>query len=394
MGSFVHLGLVSETFQTLIGEETYQIVRQMSAWLGRPFLINQKDCDFVFPNLRLDESASQPNLLSPFAHMALQAMLGRRISQFLGDHPTGTALSAEQVFGVQKECEGFIEELPAVFRINNPDLSLDGQHPYYVFQRCQLHVVIYTVQFDFLKPYLTRSPTDRLTAHDGEFRFMGIDLSLRLLNVARSLFDHEFPINAKFHLVVFCVFDTATILCSAIIHDTKKALPRRDNILDRIEDSLNMLHQLSFTTKIGASSYNFLMNLVQASPVLSRYAPIQKRQRINTISPNGTSSESTEATPSDTNRLVSIPETAIAPALPAVATVVEPSPHILFQSTHTAMEPLPQVPVTDDLNFDLDQFLQQNPLDNHDMGGLEQIWDWENLHLDGNYNPGFATSQA
>ncbi|KAA8620005.1 hypothetical protein A1F94_004482 [Pyrenophora tritici-repentis] len=42
----------------------------------------------------------------------------------------------------------------------------------------------------------------------------------------------------------------------------------------------------------------------------------------------------------------------------------------------------------DDLNFDIDQFLAQNPfghlgdLNALDMGGMEQIWDWEDLHLD------------
>jgi hypothetical protein len=43
---------------------------------------------------------------------------------------------------------------------------------------------------------------------------------------------------------------------------------------------------------------------------------------------------------------------------------------------------------SDDLSFDLDQFLLNNPFGDLgssaalDMGGMEQIWDWENLHLD------------
>lgn len=337
----------------------------MSAWLGRPHLIDQKDCTFTFPNLRLDESKTEVNLLSPFAHMALQAMLARRIAQHMGDIQVIGDLSADQVFAVEDECEEFIKELPPVFQIESPDLSLDEQYPYFKFQRCQLHVVIYTTQLDFLKPYLTQNPRELITAHDSKFREMGIDLSLKLLKVARELFDHEFPINAKFHLVVFCIFDTATVLCSAVIHDQHNELPRRGEVMDAVESALDMLHQLSLTTKIGASSYNFLFKLVQAAPVLSRYAPIRKRQRIETVA-------------------TSVP----GPPTPEVAQITAPAipfTETIAKSSSTAMESLPQEPTTDDLSFDLDQFLQQNPFGNSgqlDIGGLEQVWDWDNLNLD------------
>jgi hypothetical protein len=49
---------------------------------------------------------------------------------------------------------------------------------------------------------------------------------------------------------------------------------------------------------------------------------------------------------------------------------------------------LPPVNISDDLSFDIDQFLAQNPFGGVgdpsavDMGGLEQIWDWQDLHLD------------
>ncbi|KAF2021511.1 hypothetical protein BU24DRAFT_362141 [Aaosphaeria arxii CBS 175.79] len=345
---------------------------QMGAWLGRPNQINQKDCKFVFPNLRLDESASTPNLLSAFAHMSLQAMLGRRIADYLNEHPVGQPLSADQVFMIQGECELFTAELPPVFRIQDPDLSLDETHPYYVFQRSQLHVVIYTVQLDFLKPYLTRSHEDELTSHDDEFRSMGVELGLKLLRKARILFDHEFPINAKFHLVVFSIFDTATLMCSAIIHDVRKTLPHRERVMDEIENGLGMLHQLSSTSKIGASSYNFLLKLVQASPVLSRHSRIGKRQRLGATSSSVENSSFDEAKP----------------------TIISASPSV---NKSDNIEPHPQHSFTDDLNFDLDQFLQQNPFGTDasaDMGGLEQIWDWEALHLEGLNNGEPALSQA
>jgi hypothetical protein len=337
----------------------------MSAWLGRPNLIDQKNLKFQFPNLRLDQSTTEPNLLSPFAHMALQAQLGRRVGAVLGEVQDVQNLSAKDVLAVESECEKFIADLPAIFRVKDPDTSHDEQHPYFVFQRHQLHCVIFVTMLDFLKPYLTRDRRDKRTERDDEFREMGIDIALRLLGVARKLFDHEFPINAKFHMVVFSIFDTATLLCSAIIHDCDCVLPHRQEVMDVIDSSLEMLHQLSLTTKLGATSYNFLQKLVQASPELSRKRPLKRIRKPQTV-PAPVSLESSSVLP------------------PPTTVPVELS----CEQTAATVESIPPMTTSDDLSFDLDQFLLNNPFGDLgssaalDMGGMEQIWDWENLHLD------------
>jgi hypothetical protein len=343
----------------------------MSAWLGRPNLIDQKNLTFKFPNLRLDQPATESNLLSPFAHIALQARLGRRVAAVLGDANSPSDLPAKQVLAIESECDRFIDELPAVFRVEDADTSLDEQHPYFVFQRHQLHCVLYVTMLDFLKPYLTRERNDKESEHDDDFRSMGVDIALRLLKVARNLFDHEFPINAKFHMVVFSIFDTATLLCSAIIHDRGHVLPHREEVMDAIENSLDMLRLLSLTTKLGASSYNFLFKLVQATPELSRYSPTVKRQRqASTSGPASTPPVSAMTMPPAT--------VSPAPLMQGVATPTRP-----------IVDPLPPMTITDDLSFDVDQFFAQNPFGNLsdtsalDLGGMEQIWDWEDLHLDG-----------
>jgi hypothetical protein len=224
---------------------------------------------------------------------------------------------------------------------------------------------------DFLKPYLTRDRRDSLTDNDDEFRKMGIDIALRLLRVSRNLFDHEFPINAKFHMVVFSIFDTATLLCSAIIHDRDHVLPHREEVLSAIDSSVDMLHQLSLTTKLGASSYNFLQKLVQASPELSR-RPIKKRQK---------------------QKSSIVPTPSISPPISAPPTIPPPVEYAC-QSIPAIVDPIPNISTSHDLSFDLDHFLANNPfgdignLGTLDMGGMEQIWDWEDLHLDGFSQPG------
>ncbi|KAF2127446.1 hypothetical protein P153DRAFT_377670 [Dothidotthia symphoricarpi CBS 119687] len=360
---------------------------QMSSWLGRPNLIDQKNLTFIFPTLRLDQSATEPNLLSPFAHMALQAHLGRRVATAIGDAESGNELSAEQVLAVEAECERFIEELPPIFKVKDPDTSLDAQHSYFIFQRSQLHCVIYVTMLHFLKPYLTRTRDETTTDQDDEFRRMGVNIALLALGVAQELFNYEFPINAKFHMVVFSIFDTATILCSAIIHDRGCVLPRRDDIMNIIESSLDMLYQLSLTTKLGAASYNFLYKLVQATPELRSLPCCKRRKR------------------SSPSMLQSSPPICTPPvALPAAPTETTAIPATINKSslssgTHPQIgerDPLPSMTTTDDLCFDLDQFLAQNPFGAFgnqsalDMGGMEQIWDWENLNLDGQVEQGIS----
>jgi hypothetical protein len=339
----------------------------MSSWLGRPNLIDQKSLNFKLPNLRLDQSVTEPNLLSPFAHMALQAKLGRRLATAMGAAQSVNDMSANEILAVEFECKKFFEELPPIFRVDNPDTSFDEQHPYFVFQRHQMHTIIYVTMLDFLKPFLTRDRHDRKTELDDEFRKRGIDIALCLLKVSRKLFDHEFPINAKFHMVVFSIFDTATILCSAIVHDRDRVIPRREEIITAINHSLEMLHQLELSTKLGAASYTFLHKLVQATPELSQDIPASKRQRQSSSASVNTLIPPPLMTTSSATSSISSSE----PTLPPMSTFIAP------------MIPAPAI---EDSSFDLEQFLAQNPFgsfSSFDMGGLEQVWDWGDLNLEG-----------
>lgn len=353
---------------------------QMSTWLGRPHLINQKDLSFTLPSLRLDSSPAESHQLSPFAHIVLQAEIGRRIAPLMGDVQVVGELSPEQVSVALEEMRKFIDDLPPIFRVHDPDLSLDEQHPYYVFQRRQLHVVIYMTMLDLLKPYLTRDPTKPKSPRDAELRKTGVEIALKMVDFSRLLFEHEFPFNAKFHMVVFSIFDTATILCSAMIHDVYKVLPHRAEVMDAIESALDMLQQLSLTTKLGASSYRFLIKLVQAAPCLSQYAPINKRQR--TLQRMGSSAPDSDVKTSLSNTTMPTITTITTETMSTTTAEAEAKPPVGAYYP----EPVPDVPTTDDLAFDVDQFLAQNPFgessSNMDIGGLEVVFDWDDLNLD------------
>lgn len=334
----------------------------MSAWLGRPHLIDQKDCHFKFPNLRLD--CDPESHVSPFTHVNVQGILARRVTQHMGDVLDLGELSEMQILNVEDECAKFIRELPQVFDIACPDLSYDKDHPYYAFQRYQLHTVIYMTRVHLYKPYLTNSRNGK-SVYDKQFRSTGVDLCLDLLKLARKLFDHEFPNNARFHLGVFCTFDTATLLCSTILHDCDKGLDKRHEVLDGINSALNMLYQISAITKIGASSYHFLAGLVQAITESTKQPSSSKRQKIESHA-----------------QYLAVEKTLEDPCAPTLTT--PPGERAPTIDDAEPDQPLSYQPAPS-LSWEVTPFLEFDPLDPSlqlDMGGLEHIWDWENLNLD------------
>lgn len=327
--------------------------------------------DFKYPSLRLDQSTAESSQLSPFAHIVLQAQIGQCIAPLIGGARVKSDLSPDQVLTALNEVRILVDELPPIFRVDNPDFTLDDQHPYYVFQRHQLHVVIHMAMLGLLKPYLTHDPEDFKSLEKSELRKTAVETALKLLEIAELLFNHEFPINAKFHMVVFCIFDTATILCSAMIHDVDNLLPHRARVMNAVGNSLDLLQQLSLFTKLGASSYWFLYKLVQASPGLLQHVPITKRQRtIQRLNPSASEYQLRNQPSGQT-----LPTTKVS--------IIESE----VKSLDTAFEAtsLPEIPIANGLDFDLDHFLAQNPLGSSsefDLGGMEHIFAWDDLNLD------------
>src|SRR5262249_46632532 len=99
-----------------------------------------------------------------------------------------------------------------------------------------------------------------------KIRSNGIDYCLELMISLRGFFDHVYPRDSKFHFVLFCIFDTSTVLCSAILHDEHHTLPRRDDVLKAIDDAHAMLQRLRMVTKSARTSYGILSRIIQRLP--------------------------------------------------------------------------------------------------------------------------------
>jgi len=194
---------------------------------------------------------------------------------------------------------------------------------------------------------------------------------LKLSESSRKLFKMDHPVHAPFHFVVFCIFYSAAILCSAIIHDSERNLPQRERALAVLGGALDILKQLSPSVKMGAMSYALLLKLVTILPsidkerVTAENSRSPKRVKTNLPTPKSLQHSPklllTELTQASAAQYVNGPETvALMSTADDFQWMVDPT--------------LPQ--------FDFDGF------SSNDFGGLEQVWHWDSLNLDpGSFDP-------
>ncbi|CAM1504232.1 Fc.00g018230.m01.CDS01 [Cosmosporella sp. VM-42] len=255
---------------------------QISALLGRPMIIDRADCNVELPSLVLEEKGH-----SPLSHMKLQSGLIRQLFGRFG--LTKNVVSPRDVQEYQRIIETWINGFPPPFNVHNPDKSLDESCPWIVLHRHYLRTMAFSMLLDPIRAYLARPFTIDATEAELQIRSDGIDYCLELMISLRGFFDHVYPRDAKFHFVLFCIFDTSTVLCSSILHDEHHTLPRRDDVFQAIDDAHAMLQRLNTVTKSAKTSYGILTRIVQRLPrtVVLAKTPEEnpaKRPRVTEVS--------------------------------------------------------------------------------------------------------------
>lgn len=230
--------------------------------LARPFVINTNYYSFELPNLRLESLDMPKGVPSPMAHIALQCELGKEMTK-IPEVPGGIMLP-EQADSIQRTAENWMTSFPQAYSLTNPDMRWDKDYHYVMFQRYQLQAIGHVMIFFPVKLTLTRS-VDSMTDTEKNMRQTAVRCALKLMEISRQLLDCLLPINAKFYLATFLIFDTAACLCSAIAHDSDYSLPQRAKIIETIGSALNMLDQVR-NTKLGATCYAILKNIVPNFP--------------------------------------------------------------------------------------------------------------------------------
>ena len=229
-------------------------------------LINQADCTFELPTLALDANPGQPYKPSPFRHMKLHCQMCVAISRAVTSVPAGSK-ATDLPSRLQVVVEQWLDKLPPEYATDNPDTQWDSEHDWVVFQRRYLHLVGHLFLFGSLKPYVTRSSAKPMTAIETKLREAGVRAALALTDVSWLIFENVASASAKFHYAVFCIFDTSTALCSALVHDEARNLPQREQVFAAVKRGLEMLQELRSVSKTTSDLCRILAGLMANLPL-------------------------------------------------------------------------------------------------------------------------------
>jgi hypothetical protein len=272
-------------------------------------------------------------------------------------------ISPIQAISVQEEIQRWFASFPSAFRLIDPDTRWDNTHNYVVMQRHQLHVIGYMVILMPLKKCLVRNFDQNMSTVEKSLQSSAIDCALKLIEASRPLLSWTLPMNAKFYFAPFLIFDTAAFLCSAIIHDHSRRLPRRDTVIETIELAASMLKQIR-ETKTGAVCYSVLSKLVSGLSL----CPVENVP-IDLVSTRELNGE--PCTPFKSQDASGVPHSdglSIIDTAPILNTGTGIDVYTPFEHPHSGTTGSGTAELLD--------------IPNIDLGNFNQIWDWEDLDLE------------
>lgn len=329
--------------------------RQMSLLLSRPLIINQNYYPPELPNMQLECHDSSTGPPSPCSHIASQCELGKII---LRVPDLGEVFDPIQANSIKVEIDQWFASLPPAYREIDPDTQWDTKHLYVPLQRHHMHAIGYMTMLLPFKSFLTKTFDSRSSETERAMRSTAIDIAVHLMDISHGLFDHVYPLNAKFHLVTFLIFDTAAFLCSAMIHDKDCSLPQRENIIQKISLACSLMQKLAQVTKTGAICHPVLVRLAKSLSKSSKRA--------------ASDLEITGAGPSPEAEMdVFHSSEAISAEFPSSSSESW-SPNEIFLPASLDL-PLP--------GMDTPPVIGLGDFSNLDVGQFDQIWDWQNLDL-------------
>ncbi|QUC21179.1 uncharacterized protein UV8b_05422 [Ustilaginoidea virens] len=240
---------------------------QLSALLSRPAIVDRTDCDVGLPVLTLEGYSP-----SPLLHMKLFSEAIRLVSKRFGT--TKNIVQPADVQEYQRILETWMSTFPPPYRFHHFDESNDSSRPWIVLHRHCLRTMSLSMMLEPFRAYLTKPMSMQSRGEELMVRSDGIDYALMLMDALHRFFDHVFPRDAEFHFVLFCIFDTAAVLCAALMHDQDLSIPRRDDMIEAIDGAVAMLKRLNNVTRTARSSYQVL---VKVAGRIARPTPASRR---------------------------------------------------------------------------------------------------------------------
>lgn len=259
------VGLVRGPLESFVSYSTDNF-RQMSTLLSRPLLIDQDDHKLRIPDGRL-ENITDPEVPHPLSSVALQASLGLHVFHLF--QKMSTDHSVQLVLEIEAALDKWLGTFPAALRDHRPNTRWDEKYPNVPFMRCQVNIVAYSYLLAPLKPYLLgKADPEVMRSQFGiEFRAKGVDTCLDLMRAGERFYDLAFPQNVKYFFIIFFMFDAATVMCSAIVHDTHHDLPKRSQCIRSLRTAQELMDGVAHLSEAARISAQLLRKLTVTLPL-------------------------------------------------------------------------------------------------------------------------------
>ncbi|KAF4996645.1 hypothetical protein FGRMN_4391 [Fusarium graminum] len=232
----------------------------VSSLLARPMLIDRAECDIGLPSLTLEEYPA-----SPMLHLKLQSELVGLIFKRFG--PPKVLEKAEDIRAYQDILEDFMKTFPAEYALDHPNTPDHENLPWIALHRHYMHTCTLSIALGPFRGYMAKTMTKSSSSSiDLEFRQTGIDYALRLMDAVHRFFEYVWTRDTTFHFVPFCIFDTAALLCSVIIHAEDGNIPRRQEVTGAISKAFSTLKKLRTATNTAKAPYDVLRRLIKKLP--------------------------------------------------------------------------------------------------------------------------------
>lgn len=323
----------------------------MAEWLSRPFLIDHSSSSYQMPNLELDGSDAGP--ISPSSIVYYEYAL---IHQLAENHPRlNSAEARAKSHAILKDIDLWISTLLSSLRVADPDISWDEQYPHIRMQRAALHTFIWLSKIALLKPLLVHPKQRTLDQGGTALRDVATDACIQTIHSATETVERSKLTNLKFHFATFALFDTATILCSALMHEVRDNLAVQTNMRRAVAQAHRTLSQVAPITVAANNSVKLLERLMSALPA----SPI--------------------ATNPSTDGLV---VTSGSLDVASTSSLQLPSSQgLLISENLTNLSDELSTWLEEQNGVQTDEVAGEIRLQDYDLDGIDQIWDWESLGL-------------
>ncbi|KAH8131617.1 hypothetical protein LI328DRAFT_160892 [Trichoderma asperelloides] len=282
---------------------------RLSAIISCPLMFRSTEYNIELPSLHLDGHPRESSR-SPIVSTALQCMLADSLLEKFGPPPSfGKALetedpSEEHKFDNDQNHKTFDDEnsekedyqppsmpdhLPDNISWRDTSEGFDA-NLWVALKKFILSVMRLSSTLDSLRSHLIKPLSQASPITELQSRQRGLRVALKYMNWLFKFLRFIFPDDANYHTLIFLIFDVATLLCSAIMHDSDSSMPMRVTSWEAVQSTLCMLKKLSNKAPIAKQAYEVLSPIYNEMLKLLNKDDVHQRKRPRLMNPDGAES--------------------------------------------------------------------------------------------------------